>query len=139
MSFSTPIVGTGAEMLSPRGVARSLPGQHHPHKVLRWILDGLLVEGRRVRLAATKVGGRWFVAREDLEAFLAATRGPKAEALARLRLRALAHGERARRQHNRETRRKLERTGLLGRQARGLRSEAGGAVVPTASSLKPQA
>ncbi len=111
--------------LSPREVAENLPGRQHPHSILRWILEGLLVQGRRVRLAATRIGGRWWVAREDLETFLAATRGPKAEDLARLRLRAFAHGERSKRQRQRETRRRLERMGLIERQAGGLRPEAG--------------
>jgi hypothetical protein len=58
--------------LTPHQAAESLPGGGHPAKVVRWFTEGLIVDGRRLKLAATRVGGRWFVRTADLEAFLAA-------------------------------------------------------------------
>lgn len=99
--------------LSPREVAECLPGRHHSHKILRWILEGLLVEGRRVRLSAVRIGARWWVAREDLETFLLETRTPAAANLAGLRLHARRIGERNDRRRHRDARRTLERMGVL--------------------------
>lgn len=37
--------------------------------VFRWIHSGVSIEGRRVKLAARRVGGRWWVSREAWESF----------------------------------------------------------------------
>jgi len=56
---------------------------------------------------------RWIITREDLEAFLLATRGPVATDLDALRLKARRGSERAGRRQHREARRVLERMGVL--------------------------
>jgi hypothetical protein len=40
-----------------------------PVTVWRWVRHGLLIEGKRVKLLARRVGGRWMVSREAWEAF----------------------------------------------------------------------
>ena len=40
--------------------------------VHRWRSPGVLIDGRRVRLAAERIAGRWYTTREALEAFRAA-------------------------------------------------------------------
>ena len=75
--------------------------------------EGLLVEGRRVRLDAVKVGGRWFVYREALERFLLQTRGPAATELASLRIRAHRARDRAARGRHRQAVRTLQEMGAL--------------------------
>lgn len=37
--------------------------------VQRWITHGVMVRGRRIRLEAVRVGGRWEVTIEELDAF----------------------------------------------------------------------
>jgi hypothetical protein len=64
---------TSVAYLSPHDIAGIVPGGKHPSNVIRWIVGGLLVHGVRVRLRAERVGGRWQVRPEDLEAFRAAT------------------------------------------------------------------
>lgn len=58
-------------------VAQALPGRPHRGTVQRWIEKGVKVgrgpEAPRVRLAAKKVGGRWFVTLDALDAFRDAT------------------------------------------------------------------
>lgn len=42
----------------------------HISTILRWILQGAKApDGRRVRLEAARIGGRWFTSREALERF----------------------------------------------------------------------
>jgi hypothetical protein len=48
-----------------RGTART-----HPATLTRWILKGVRgPAGKRVRLEATRIGGRWITSREALERF----------------------------------------------------------------------
>lgn len=58
-------------------VAQSLPGRPHRGTVQRWIEKGVKVgrgpEAPRVRLAARKSGGRWYVSIDALDAFRDAT------------------------------------------------------------------
>jgi excisionase family DNA binding protein len=56
--------------LSPPEVARLVPGGTSDEAVYRWIRRGVKHHGRRVKLAAVRVGGRWKVSREALKAFL---------------------------------------------------------------------
>lgn len=66
------------ELLTISQTAARLPGARgarrvHPATVTRWILSGCPArDGRRVKLAATRAGGRWLVRPADLEAFFAA-------------------------------------------------------------------
>jgi hypothetical protein len=66
----TPLtLAAAARRLPP--VRRAKPV--HPATVLRWVLRGLLApDGRRVRLAARRVGGSWCTTAEAVERFLAA-------------------------------------------------------------------
>jgi hypothetical protein len=66
------IAPASEKWLSPREAAEALPGGGCPAKIVRWFTVGLLVDGRRVRLACRRIGGRWYVKAADLEAFLAA-------------------------------------------------------------------
>ena len=54
-------------------VAQMLPGRPHRGTVQRWIEKGIKVgrgpEAPRVRLAAKKIGGRWFVSVDALKTF----------------------------------------------------------------------
>ncbi len=50
-----------------------LPGRPYRGTLLRWILKGVLLDGKRVRLAAVRRGGRWFVTDEALDDFQRAT------------------------------------------------------------------
>jgi hypothetical protein len=69
----SPPTATPTVYLSPRQAADCLPaGPHNPAKVIRWILEGLVVDGRRLHLKAVRVGGRWAIRRADLESFLLA-------------------------------------------------------------------
>jgi len=54
------------DFLSLRDVTEKLPGRAHINSVRRWVLKG--ARGRR--LPAKMVGGKWFVHRDDLAAFL---------------------------------------------------------------------
>ena len=52
----------------------------HVYTVMRWMREGVMAAGRRVRLAARKTGGRWRIRPEDFEAFqTAASRRAAAE------------------------------------------------------------
>lgn len=67
-------------MMTVAQVARSIPGRAgrdgkgiHPSAVTRWIVQGIPARnGERVKLAAVRVGGRWMIRPDDLEAFFAA-------------------------------------------------------------------
>lgn len=58
------------QYLSPPEVARLVPGGTSDEAVYRWIKRGVLFHGRRVKLAAIRVGGRWQVSRAALHVFL---------------------------------------------------------------------
>lgn len=71
-------IDLGSEhVISLAEAARSVPASQgksvNPATVWRWIRKGLLAgDGRRVRLAAAKLGGRWVTSREALQRFLEA-------------------------------------------------------------------
>jgi hypothetical protein len=62
-------------------IANRYPGARggkrmNPSTLTRWILQGCPARtGQRVKLAATRVGGRWCVRPADLDAFFAALAG----------------------------------------------------------------
>jgi hypothetical protein len=56
--------------LSPREAAEVVPGCPDPDTLYRWFKHGLLHHGRRVKLRAVRIGGRWYATRADLQAFL---------------------------------------------------------------------
>jgi hypothetical protein len=66
---------TGDDTLTLAEACRVLPRGRHgsrPHlsTVLRWILDGAPApDGRRVRLAAVRIGGHWVTSRAALQEF----------------------------------------------------------------------
>jgi hypothetical protein len=72
--------------LSPVQIARTMPGCPDPDTIYRWIKHGLLHQGRRVKLDAVRVGGRWQVTREAVQKFLSTINGglrrPQAAAVA---------------------------------------------------------
>jgi len=103
-------------LLTPCQAARALPGQgHHQSKVIRWILSGLLVGGRRRRLAATRVGGRWLIDTRDLAAFLSAVAGDRGQPVDEecLRSETFRTREHNRRRQHRAARAVLESAGIL--------------------------
>src|SRR5262245_5954530 len=69
---------SAAGLMTVAQVCRSIRGARgndtlSPSTVTRWILSGCPSRGgERVTLAAVRVGGRWMVAPEALEAFFAA-------------------------------------------------------------------
>jgi hypothetical protein len=73
-------------LLSLSQVARSLPpgraGQLvHPATVLRWIGRGIRrTGGSRLKLAGTRIGGRWFVSRQSLSDFITSLSSTEADA-----------------------------------------------------------
>jgi len=56
------------EYLSPSQAANAV--RTHPHTVVRWILCGIKTRVGRHYLRARKVGGRWRIQPQDLQAFL---------------------------------------------------------------------
>jgi hypothetical protein len=70
--------GLTEELLDLREVARAVNARRPPHlsTVARWVQHGVKV-GRhgRVRLASRRIGGRVFVSRAAVEAFLGALNG----------------------------------------------------------------
>lgn len=58
--------------LMPLSRARDyIPGRPHLATITRWRLDGILApDGERVRLRATRVGGRHMTSQADIAAFL---------------------------------------------------------------------
>jgi len=52
-------------------IIRSDAGQGHVHPatVIRWILDGIQVGDKRVRLEAVRIGSRWLTSDEALQRF----------------------------------------------------------------------
>lgn len=70
--------GPAAEQLTVSQICRAYPGSRgkpslNPSTVTRWILSGCPARsGERVKLAASRVGGRWLVSPSDLQAFFAA-------------------------------------------------------------------
>ena len=62
--------------LSLGQASRLVPGWPNRSTIRRWIFRGICIEGRRVRLAACRVGARLLVKRTDLAAFLSACGGP---------------------------------------------------------------
>jgi hypothetical protein len=76
-----PNPSTPAELLTVSQVCRRLPGargaEHvRPSTVTRWILAGCPArDGTRVRLAATRAGGRWLIRAADLDMFFDALSG----------------------------------------------------------------
>jgi hypothetical protein len=60
----------GVRYLSPLEAARAIPGCPSDESVYRWIKRGILHHGRRVKLRAVRVGGRWYTTRADLHVFL---------------------------------------------------------------------
>lgn len=76
-----PKPSTPAELLTVSQVCRRLPGargaEHvRPSTVTRWILAGCPArDGTRVRLAATRAGGRWLIRADDLDLFFDALSG----------------------------------------------------------------
>ena len=66
------------DLLTPAAVGRLYPGargaaQVSAATVVRWITDGCPArDGRRIRLTATRCGGRWLVRPADLDDFFAA-------------------------------------------------------------------
>jgi hypothetical protein len=104
------------EFLTPRQAAQALPGRHHPYKIVRWILDGLLVGERCVHLEARKIGGRWWIAALDLAAFIErveSARGGRTDAGTAVRAAGRRHGEVAARRRHRLAMGRLERMGML--------------------------
>lgn len=107
---------TTRRWLSPREAAACLPGEHHVNKIIRWILEGLLVEGRHLHLKAVKVGGRWLIDVRDLEAFLTAVnsdRGQPTDELQKISLRASRLDERSARRRHRQAKKRLKAMGVL--------------------------
>lgn len=74
-----------AELLTVSQVCRRLPGARGarhvtPSTVTRWILTGCPArDGRRVRLNAIRVGGRWMIRPADLDGFFTALAAETAE------------------------------------------------------------
>jgi len=66
------------ELLTTIQIAATIPGtsgakQLNPSTILRWITDGAVaLSGRRVKLEAVRVGGRWLTSKPALERFSAA-------------------------------------------------------------------
>lgn len=54
-------------LLSIEDVARET--RHSAASVRRWVAHGVLIGGRRVKLAQQRVGGRVYVSRDALDAF----------------------------------------------------------------------
>ena len=81
-------LGSTAELLTVSQVCRAYPGCRgkpslNPSTVTRWILSGCPARsGERVKLAASRVGGRWLVSPSALEAFFAALASTRAGAAA---------------------------------------------------------
>jgi len=70
-----------ADAMTVSQVCRSLPGSRgngriSPSTVTRWIMGGCpAVTGKRVKLRATRCGGRWLITPEDLDVFFAELAG----------------------------------------------------------------
>jgi hypothetical protein len=116
---------SSAAPLSPTQADEAVtPGRRPvPARIIRWINDGVLVAGRRVRLAATRVGGRWQIRPCDLEAFIVACncgRRPVERMDATACSVALARrAERAQRERRRMTQDYLVAEGLMSEGRRG--------------------
>lgn len=69
---------TTPTMMTVAQVARSIPGRDgtkgiHPSAITRWVTTGIPARnGQRVKLAAIRVGGRWLIRPDALDAFFAA-------------------------------------------------------------------
>jgi hypothetical protein len=68
----TPPEPLPGQYLSPLEVARLVPGGASDEAVYRWIRRGVRHHGRRIKLAAVRVGGRWRISPAMLKAFLGA-------------------------------------------------------------------
>ena len=70
------------ELLTVGQVCKRLPGARgncrtSPATVTRWVIAGCpSVAGERVKLRATRAGGRWLIAEGDLQAFFSALAEP---------------------------------------------------------------
>jgi hypothetical protein len=64
--------------LSMAEASALLPGRPAPHTLARWIQQGLLVAGRRVKLEGVRIGRRWFTSHEAIARFIEATTTGKA-------------------------------------------------------------
>ena len=75
----------GEKLITLSDAVASIPGNRgakrlHPATLTRWILKGALaLDGRRVRLEATRLGNRWLTSAESLSRFSAALATPAAE------------------------------------------------------------
>ena len=56
------------ETYSPTSIARILG--KNPSTIWRWMNKGVVVRGRRLKLAATRVGGRIHITENDINAYL---------------------------------------------------------------------
>jgi hypothetical protein len=78
---------TGNQFLTIASICGRLPGAKgaphiSPSTVTRWILVGCPAQsGGRVKLAATRAGGRWLVKESDLEEFFSALAGDATRSL----------------------------------------------------------
>ena len=75
MSESTLTKLTDNKLLTTGEAARSLPRAVRSGTILRWVAQGLNVNGIAVKLKAVRQAGRWLVLQSDLTAFLQATGG----------------------------------------------------------------
>ena len=114
------IAPTSEKWLTPRQAASVLPGGGCAAKIVRWFVTGLLVDGRRLKLAATRVGGRWLIRVVDLQAFLTAVgagRGGQGIPPAAVRIGACRVAAREALRRHRQAKRELVAAGVLEPQA----------------------
>ncbi len=82
---STTLPLNGEKLISLSDAAAPIPGNRgakrlHPATLTRWIIKGALaLDGRRVRLEATRLGNRWLTSAESLARFSAALAIPADE------------------------------------------------------------
>lgn len=61
---------SSSNLIPLREVSRMLPGNPHIATLHRWIGKGVLSNGRRIKLATKKIGGRRFVEPHALQFFV---------------------------------------------------------------------
>jgi hypothetical protein len=64
---------TNGEYITLADAAREFPNRPHTATVIRWAMVGVTVSGgrERVKLGTTKIGGRRYTSRADIDEFLA--------------------------------------------------------------------
>ena len=75
MTLTDAIPAASAAKLVP---AATKTGHVSPSTITRWIHDGILIRGERIRLAASRIGGRLFVTSKNLDEFIQSCSGDMA-------------------------------------------------------------